>query len=113
MKCLLLRHCLSKLEGNNEPDTVNVQVSFACCGGTVKDSNIDQTDDNVKDYYGADAQSNLLRSESSSSIGIGKQVSQSDEVSTKESEEMACNAKDLYPSPPSAKDLSKPQILRE
>ena len=29
MKCLLLRHCLSKLEGNNEPDSVNVQVSFA------------------------------------------------------------------------------------
>ena len=47
MNCLMLRKCLDKIDDESDDSNVNVQVSCACCGGTVKDTNIDQTDDNA------------------------------------------------------------------
>ena len=44
MNCFMLQKCLAALQDGSDSDDINVQVSCACCGGSVKDSKIDHID---------------------------------------------------------------------
>ena len=61
------------MQGDDDGDDINVQVSCACCGSVVKESTIeDNDDDKGKDKPdGEPVKPNLLRSKSSSSTRLG------------------------------------------
>lgn len=48
MNCFMLDKCLKNFGDDSDPEDINVQISCACCGGVVRDANIDQVDGNVK-----------------------------------------------------------------
>ena len=117
MECVWLRRCLSHIN-EDEADDINVQVSCACCGGTVKDSNIDQTDEAAEaaaeeTEHGTNAEGNLLQSQSSGSLELGKEASESEQSTHKECKRMVSKAAHVHTSPTGTENIFKSQILCE
>ena len=118
----MLRKCLDKLDDESDDSKVNVQVSCACCGSTVKEANIDQTDDNapsekdaddVERRGGKEIEDNILRSGTSSSTRLDSCLGCCCKGVREEDERMAKETIDLHTTQTSQKDLSRSQVLRE
>lgn len=113
MKCFLLRKCLDKFEDDNVDD-INVQVSCACCGGIVKESNIERDnndDENTND--GRKVERDLLQSKSSRLIRFGSRFSNRSKSVSEKDQGVAEKTVDVHAPSTSAKNLSESQILRE
>ena len=133
----MLRKCIKEMnDSDSDGDNINVQVSCACCGGTVKESNIDQTDDNADDASAAAAAANDINKnekheESSIAVERRRKTIKRNLLRSKQSccskftrcfgcccksigkkdKRMVKETGDLHASQESAKDISRSQVL--
>ena len=116
----MLRKCLDKLDDESDDSKVNVQVSCACCGSTVKEANIDQTDDNapsekdadnVEQRRGNEIENNILQSGTSSGTRLGSCLGCCCKGVREEDEGMAKETINLHATQASSKDVSRSQVL--
>ena len=106
MNCFMLRQCLDNLQGDNADD-INVQVSCACCGSVVKESNIEADDDNTQEKSGGKTKGDLLRSKSSRITRFRSRFSLRSKSLDEKDKGMVEETADIHTPSSSAKDLSQ------
>ena len=106
MKCFMLQKCLASLQDDNADD-INVQVSCACCGSIVKESNIEHNDDCAKENCGGKDERDLLQSRPPRVARFGCCFSLRRKSVTEKDKRLAEKAIDLHSPLTSAKDLSQ------
>ena len=106
MKCFLLQKCLDKLDDDNAND-INVQVSCACCGGIVKESNVELEDDNETKNGRGEVERDLLRSKSSRLTRFNSRFSISRKSNAEKDPTMAKETVNVHSPSTSTKDLSQ------
>ena len=120
MNCFMLEKCLKELGNDSDPDDINVQISCACCGGIVKEANIEQGDGKPEEKEesqpdkerkrhrrdGKEVKENILRSKSSRRSRFCCCLGKSSERVSSKDESLAQKAIDLHSSSSSSKEIS-------